>query len=446
MSGRIESRPTDGLTYDPNEPGYWDRAGYEKEQTRIFDICHGCRLCFNLCPSFPALFEAIDAKGDDVRNLSAAERERVVDLCYECRLCYLRCPYTPRDGHEFQLDFPQLIQRGKALEAKRKGIGIRERMLGDPDRLGRLSSKAPWLANWANRNPLQRVILEKAVGIHRNKKLPEFAAETFEGWLARNGLPAAPAAPAARVALFYTCIVNFNDPTPAKSAVEVFAKNTCAITCPRQNCCGMPALDGGDVEFARKQALANVDSLLPLVRQGWRIAAMNPTCSLMLREEYPRLLGTEDARTVAGAVADPHELLYELRRKDLFNRDFRSTPGTIAYHVPCHLKAQNIGLRSRDLMRLIPEVQITTVDACCSHDGTWAMKKEYFELSMKWGEKAFGPLREAGARILSTDCSLAALQIEQATGIRPLNPMEVLARAYRADGFSQPVPSPQRSE
>jgi glycerol-3-phosphate dehydrogenase subunit C len=439
MSSRIESRPTDGLTYNPNDSKYWDRGAFEKEETRIYDICHGCRLCFNLRPSFPALFDAIDAKGDDVRSLTVAERERVVDLCYGCRLCYQRCPYTPRDGHDFQLDFPQLMQRGKAIKVKERGLGLRERMLGDPDRLGRISSLAPGLANWANKNPLQRLIMERTVGIHRKKKLPEFAHETFEHWLSRRGLPAAPAAPAAKVALFYTCILNFNNPAPAQAAVEVFAKNNCALACPSQNCCGMPALDGGDIEFAKKEATANVASLLPLVREGWRVAAMNPTCALMLREEYPRLLGTDDARTVADAVADPHELLYELRRKDLFNREFRSTPGSIAYHVPCHLKAQNIGLRSRDLMRLIPEVQVTGVDACCAHDGTWAMKKEYFELSMKWGEKAFGPLREAGTRVMATDCSLAAIQIEQGTGTRPLHPIEVLARAYRSDGFDQPV-------
>jgi glycerol-3-phosphate dehydrogenase subunit C len=446
MSSRIESRPTDGLTYDPNEPKYWDRAGFEKELTRVFDICHGCRLCFNLCPSFPALFDAVDAKGDDVRHLTAAERERVVDLCYGCKLCELRCPYTPRDGHEFQLDFPCLMMRGKAIKAREQGLSVRERMLGDPDRLGRLSSRLPALANWANKNPLQRLIMERAVGIHRHKKLPEFVGETFERWVAKQGLPAAPAQPVAKVAIFHTCFINFNNPAPGKAAIEVLAKNNCAITCPKQNCCGMPALDGGDIEFAKKEAAANVASMLPLARAGWRVAAMNPTCALMMRQEYPRLLGTEDARIVAAAVADPHELLYELRRKDLFNREFRSTPGSIAYHVPCHLKAQHIGLRSRDLMRLIPEVQITGVDACCAHDGTWAMKKEHFELSMKWGEKAFGPMRDAGAAVMATDCCLAALQIEQATGTRPLHPIEVLARAYQPDGFDQPVPQSPAQE
>jgi len=162
-----------------------------------------------------------------------------------------------------------------------------------------------------------------------------------------------------------------------------------------------------------------------------------------MRGEYPNLLDSPEAREVAAAVADPHELLYELRRAGKFNRDFRSTPGTVAYHLPCHLKAQNIGFRSRDLMRQIPGAEVTTVDACTAHDGTWAMKKEFFELSMKWGEKAFAGMRDAGANVAATDCPLAAIQIEQATGIRPLNPAEILARAYEPDGFPTPVAPPE---
>jgi Fe-S oxidoreductase len=173
--------------------------------------------------------------------------------------------------------------------------------------------------------------------------------------------------------------------------------------------------------------------MLPLVREGYKIAAINPTCSLMMRAEYPSLLPGAEVKEFAAAVVDSHELLYELHRAGKFNKEFLSTPGTIAYHVPCHLKAQGIGLRSRDLMRQIPGVEVTTVDACTAHDGTWAMKKEFFALSMKWGEKAFAGMREAGARVMATDCPLAAVQIEQATGVRPLHPLEVLARAYKQE-------------
>jgi glycerol-3-phosphate dehydrogenase subunit C len=443
MAKRIESRPTDGLSYNSIEPKYWDRAGLDREVVRVFDICHGCRLCFNLCPSFPALFDAIDRKDGDVRALSAAEKERVVDLCYGCKLCEIKCPYTPRDGHEFQLDFPRLILRAKAVSAKEHGLRLRERLLGHPDQLGKLGGLTPRLANWGCRQKFQRAMMEKILGIHRDKLLPDFAAETFDKWLKRNPLPPDPADPAAKVAIFPTCFVNYYNPGPGKAAVEVFAKNGCAVKCPKQNCCGMPALDSGDIEFARKEARANVESMLPLVRAGYKIAAINPTCSLTMRKEYPNLLPGDEVKEFAAAVADSHELLNDLRRAGRFNKDFQSTPGTVAYHVPCHLKAQGIGLRSRDLMRQIPGVEVTTVDACSAHDGTWAMKKEFFALSMQWGRKAFDGMREADARVMATDCPLAAVQIEQATGVHPIHPIEVLARAYRRGGFPDPVPPAQ---
>jgi glycerol-3-phosphate dehydrogenase subunit C len=438
---RIESKPTDGLTYNLNDPKYWDRAGLNKELERGFDICQGCRLCFNLCPSFPALFDAADRNDQDVRGLTAAERGHVIDLCYECKLCEVKCPYTPRDGHEFQLDYPALLMRAKAVRAKENGVGLREKALSNPDLLGKIATKTPGLANWGCRQNFQRVAMEKLLGIHRDKKLPDFAAETFDKWLSRNPLPPSPADASAKVALFPTCFVNYYNPGPGKAAVKVLAKNGCDVKCPKQNCCGMPALDGGDVDFARKQARANIDSILPLVRQGYKIAAVNPTCSMTMRKIYPNLLPGDDVKEYAAAVVDTHELLYEVRRAGRFSKDFKSTPVSIAYHVPCHLKAQAIGFRSRDLMRQIPGVQISTVEACTAHDGTWAMKKEFFELSMKWGEKAFSAMRDADAKIMATDCPLAAVQIEQATGMRPIHPLEVLSRAYEENGFPDRVPA-----
>ncbi len=446
MSNRIEARPTDGLCYNSTEAKYWDRAGLDGELERVFDICHGCRLCFNLCPSFPALFDATDRNDGDVRGLTAAEKERVVDLCYGCKLCEMKCPYTPHDGHEFQLDFPRLMLRARLVKAKKNGVKLRERVLARPDQVGLAGATAPALANMMCRQKFQRVAMEKLLGIHRDKLLPDFAAETFDKWLARNPIPAMPAEPTAKVVIFPTCFVNYFNPGPGKAAVEVFAKNGCAVKCPKQNCCGMPALDSADAEFARKEARANIDSMLPLVREGYKIAAINPTCSLMMRAEYPNLLAGDEVKEFAAAIVDSHELLDQLHRAGKFNNEFQSTPGSIAYHVPCHLKAQDIGPCSQDLMREIPGVEVTTVDACTAHDGTWAMKKEFFALSMKWGEKAFAGMREAHARVMATDCPMAAVQIEQATGVRPLHPLEVLARAYKGDGFPDAVPGPRPTQ
>jgi Fe-S oxidoreductase len=335
-----------------------------------------------------------------------------------------------------------LVRGARGVRAPTQGIHLREKMLGNPDRAGKLGSRVPRLANWSCRSPFQRRMMEKLLGIHRDKQLPEFAGETFERWRDRIGLPPEPDAPNARVAVFHTCFVNYYNPAPGRALFSVLAKNNCAVASPLQNCCGMPALDGGDVEFAQRQARQNVAHLLPLVRQGYRVVAINPTCSLTMRAEYPNLLDSAEAREVAAAVADPHEVLYELRRAGKFNRDFKSTPGTIAYHVPCHLKAQNVGFRARDLMRQIPGTEVTMVDACTAHDGTWAMKREFFELSMKFGAKAFDGMRDANAQVMATDCPLAAIQIHQATGIRPLNPAEIIALAYEPEGFATAVAPP----
>jgi Fe-S oxidoreductase len=440
---RIDATPTDGLSYSATDPKYWDPAGVEKELDRAYDICNGCRLCFNLCPSFPTLFEAMDRTENDVRALTAPERQRVVDLCWNCKACEVKCPYTTRDQHEFQLDFARLIMRKKAIDARANGIPIRDRLLGNPDLLGTMGSIAPALANLTCRTGLHRVAMELLLGIHRDKKLPEFAHETFERWVHRNPLPPPPPEPAAKVVLFPTCFVNFYNPEPAKAAVKVFERNEVAMTCGKENCCGMPALDGGDVAFAQKQARQNVDALLPQIRAGWKVAVLNPTCSMTMRHEYLDILEGDDVKEFAAGIVDPHELLWQLKAADRFDRDFKSTPGSVAYHVPCHLKSQQIGFRSRDLMRLIPGSKMATIDACTAHDGTWAMKAEYFRESMKWGKKAFDGMTNAEPDVMATDCPLAAVQIEQATGTKPIHPIEVLERAYRADGFPTPVAPPE---
>jgi glycerol-3-phosphate dehydrogenase subunit C len=204
----------------------------------------------------------------------------------------------------------------------------------------------------------------------------------------------------------------------------------------------MPALEAGDVELAKKLARSNVDSLLPHARQGKKILAINPTCSYMLKKEYPELLGNEEARQVGQATMDLCEYLFSLKQAGRFCRDFRSTPTTIAYHLPCHLKAQNIGFRSRDILRLLPETKVTLVDQCCGHDGTWAMKQEFFPLSKQAGKKAFEQMAAANAGVLASDCPLAAIQFEQALGQLPLHPIQILARAYESEGFAKRIEPP----
>jgi glycerol-3-phosphate dehydrogenase subunit C len=440
---RIVAQPTDGLAYSPLAPHYYDEPKLLAELERVFDICHGCRLCFNLCPSFPALFNAVDAHGGDVRQLSAAESDRVVDTCYQCKLCYVKCPYTPADGHEFQLDFPRLMARAKAIRVRKRGLGLRERLLGNPDLLGRLAGLTPWLANLANRIRPNRWLLEKLLGVHRHKLLPAFHGQTFMRWFRRHRGELKLDGDNGKVFYFPTCFVNYNNPAIGQAAVRVFARNGLNVACDYRQCCGMPALDGGDVPAAQRLARANIALLLPYVRSGHKVLVTNPTCSMMMRKEYPELVEGAEARELAAAVMDPNEYLNELRRAGKLDTGFRSTPGKVRYHVPCHLRAQNIGFRSRDMMQSIgkgsgAETEVELVAECCGHDGTWAMKTEYFELSLASGKKAFEGMRGEG--LLSTDCPLAAIQFEQATGTRPLHPLQVLERAYRADGFATPIP------
>jgi len=434
---RIKGAPTEGLSYSPLDAHYFDADGLAQELTRVFDICVGCRLCFNLCPSFPALFRFADGYDSDVTRLTREQTDHVVDTCYQCKICYVKCPYTPDEGHEFQLDFPRLIARAKAVRVRQRGVPLRERMLAQPDRLGRLAGLMPALANLGNRLAPNRWLMEKVLGIHRRKILPDFHGQTFQKWFDRTYRRDAAAGENGEVFLFATCFVNFNNPAVGQAAVEVLQRNKVGVTCDYRQCCGMPALDGGDVAAAQRMARENIALLMPHVRAGRTVLAINPTCSMMMRKEYPELVGGEDAKALAAAVKDPNEFLNELRRAGKLDTAFRSSPGAVSYHVPCHLRAQNIGYRSRDMLRSIKGTEVELVAECSGHDGTWAMKKEFFEMSLQSGRKAFKGMKADTLTV--TDCPLAALHFEQATGTRPLHPLQVLARAYRADGFPQAI-------
>ena len=448
--GPISYKPTDGLSYDPSEPKYWDRAGLDKEVTRAFEICHGCRMCFKFCDAFPDLFALIDKQHDgDVTKLSRAETDGVMDKCFQCKLCEVQCPYTPRDKHEFQLDFPKLVHRYKALEAKEHGTSLGDKFLGDPDLTGKLARASLGVANAMNRVKLHRWFMEKVLGIHRDKLLPEFAGESFEGWAEGAGKLAKE--PAGEVVLFQTCYVQHNEPQIGKDTVEVLEHNEVKVDCAAGlRCCGMPAWEHGDLETLRKNARANLDVLMPFVDKGAKVLAINPTCSMMLRREWPHLLeGTdrERAERLAAAVMDPSEFLWSIRREPRFKGEFKSSPGgPVAYHAPCHLRAQAVGFKGRDLIKKIPGVQVTSVTECCGHDGTYAMRVDGFEASQRIGKKAFEGMQAPDAATWVTDCPLAALQFEQHAGTRPLHPMSLLARAYRGESFAESVAGATRKD
>ncbi len=441
----ISYLPTDGLSYDPADEKYWNKSALGKEIERIFEICHGCRLCFKFCDTFPNLFALLDKQYDgDVRKISAKDTEEILDTCFQCKLCEVNCPYTPRDGHAYLVDFPKLVHRFKANQAKENGIPLRDRLLGDPDEAATLARASLGIANLANRNRLNRWFMEKTVGIHRDKLLPDFAPQTFEAWAEKSGRIASE--PGGEVVLFQTCYVQNNEPQIGKDTIQVLEHNRVKVSCARGLCCcGMPAWEKGDIEKLRRQAKRNMRILLPFVERGAKVLAINPTCSMMFRREYPELVALEDreaARKLSEATMDPSEFLWSIRNEERFATDFKSTPGgAVAYHAPCHLRAQAIGFRSRDLLKKIPGVRPIMSQECCGHNGTYALTVEGFEPSRRIGSKAFEAMKEVQASVWVTDCPLAALQFQQHAGTKPLHPMSVLARAYREDGFPGKVES-----
>lgn len=446
----ISYQPTDGLCYDPAAPPYWSREALWKEIVRIFAVCHGCRLCFKYCETFSDLFALLDRKYDgEVRSISAEEAEKLLDKCFQCKLCEVQCPYSPRDHHPYQVDFPKMVHRFRAIRAKERGIPLRDRLLGAPDTLGRLARASFGLANLANRMPLNRILMEKVLRIHRRKLLPDFARQSFETWALRTGRIAA--APGCEVVLFQTCFIQHNEPEIGRDTIEVLEKNGVDVKCVRGlRCCGMPAWEKGNLAAVQSRAKQNLAILLPFVEKGAKIIVINPTCAMMMRREYPQLVAEEDrvaARKLAEAVMDPSEFLWSIRDQERFNTNFLSSPGeTVSYHTPCHLRAQAIGFRSRDLLRKIPGVKPTMVQECCGHDGTFSMTVEGFEPSKRVGQKAFAGMKESGAQVWATDCPLASLQFHQHAGVKALHPMSILARAYRTDGFPEKTAAQSEKE
>jgi Fe-S oxidoreductase len=308
------------------------------------------------------------------------------------------------------------------------------------------------LANAMNRVKIHRWFMEKFLGVHRDKLLPDFASSTFETWAKDQGrLLDKPTGTAPEAVLFQTCFVQNNEPQIGRDVLEVMDRNQVKTACVKGlQCCGMPAWEHGDLETMRKQASHNLDALMPFVESGSKVLVVNPTCAMMMRREYPELLPESErdrARKLAEVVQDPSEFLWSIRQEERFNTDFQSTPGgAVAYHAPCHLRAQAVGFRGRDLLRKIPDVKPKLVMECCGHDGTAAMKVEGFEYSQRVGKKAFDGMQEPGTEVWATDCPLAAIQFQQHAGVKPMHPMSILARAYRKDGFPQPVESKPKTE
>lgn len=417
------------MPFDPGDPAFFDPKAVEKELARITEICDGCRRCHRLCPSFDFMLEKVDEHEGDVAKVTSADYRRIVDLCWQCKLCFNHCPYTP--PHRFDIDFPRLMLRAKAARANAEGVTRQDRWLGNVDRMGRLASAAAPLANFANTFKPHRIALEAVVGIHRDRNLPRFHHKTFARWFRERAPRPTTTGPARPIALFYSCSVNYNEPQVGRDTVAVLERNGCRVSCPEQVCCGMPYLDGGDIASATENARRNLAVLAPLVQEGARVVVPQPTCSYVLKHEYPLLVPGPEADAVSGATRDVFEYLAVRQKEGTLDTSFPGPgPGRVAYQMPCHLRAQNMGWKTRDVLQLIPGTEVSVVERCTAMDGTWGMKKEYFPISLQYARKAAEEMEASAPQTYATDCTLSALQIEAVRGHKPAHPLALLREAY----------------
>ncbi len=427
------------ITYDPHHPKYLDEADVRNELTRVYDLCHGCRLCFKFCSSFPTLFSYVDAHDDqDAGKLTPAQQDQVIDECFQCKLCYINCPYIPGQS-EWALDFPRLMLRADAMRHVTGQVSARDKattqMMARTDALGKVGTAiAPVMnkAMGAEKGSLIRKVIEKTSGVSSQRLLPPFARTRFSVWfrkrprvrlLNRQG----------KVALFPTCLVEYQAPAIGQDLVKVYERNgiECTIT-EGVGCCGAPWLHSGDVDNFTKVATKNVRELAKFVKDGNDIVVPQPTCGYVLKKDYIDYVGGADAKLVAEHTFDSSEYLIRLNKGENTKLDIEfpgEIPETITYHTPCHLRAQNIGLKSRDLMKLTG-AKIKLVQQCSGIDGMWGLRAENAELSLPHARKLAGEIERANGEVVAGDCHLANTAITEQTDLVPLHPIQVIARAY----------------
>jgi glycerol-3-phosphate dehydrogenase subunit C len=420
------------------EADFWDQQKAEKELERIFDICHGCRRCVSLCTTFPTLFDLVDASSTmEVDGVKKEDYWKVVDQCYLCDLCYMtKCPYVP--PHPWNVDFPHVMLRAKAIKF-RKGIRFRDRLLSSTDAMGRLAA-IPVVAqtvNAANKNALARSVLQSTLGIHKDRELPPYAPKKFRSaaktefsFPVRDGKNTP-----GKVAVFSTCYVNYNEPGMGHDLLALLRHNEIPyVIVEKEACCGMPKLELGDLEGVDKLKKLNIPVLAKYAAAGFAILAPVPSCALMFKQELP-LMYPDDPDTIAvrDAMHDPFEYFVARRKDGLLKTDFAHQLGKVSYHIPCHSRVQNMGQKTREMLESIPGTEVTTVERCAGHDGTWGVKTEYFDNSMKIGRPVFRMMAEPQPAYISSDCPIAARHIRQGMGETTAvkaHPLTLLRTAY----------------
>lgn len=425
---------------DWTNPTYYDQEDLYKELERVYDICHGCRRCVSLCQAFPTLFDLVDeSETMEVDGVAKEDYWRVVDHCYLCDLCFMtKCPYVP--PHEWNVDFPHLMLRAKAVKFKQGKTKRRDKILSSTDRVGTLASipVVSQVVNATNKSKTGRKLLDSALGVHPDARVPEYHSNRLRKRLkGKTGIAAEsePAGPTrGKVALFATCYNNVNEPDVGMDLVAVFEHNEIAVRIPeKEKCCGMPKLELGDLESVKKARDVNLPVLERLVDEGWDIVAPVPSCVLMFKQELP-LMFPEDAglAKVKERVFDPFEYLMLRHKHGKLKTDFKNPLGSVAYHAACHQRVQNMGQKTREILSLVPDTRVEVIERCSGHDGTYAVKKEFYAHSMKILRPVVTRVKQAQADHYGSDCPMAGQHIGHglADGSKPEHPLSLLRMAY----------------
>ena len=422
------------------EPQFGDEAALFKELERTFDICHGCRRCFSLCNSFPTLFDAVDASSSgEVEGVDRKVYWEVVDNCYLCDMCYMtKCPYVP--PHPWNVDFPHLMLRAKAFKYQHQGETWQDKLLSSTDAVGSIAGipVVAGVVNAVNRTALGRKLLDKVVGVHPQAPVPEYHSHSYRKRHAQHKKPAITAQPTpetrGRVVLFATCYGNRNEPRLNEDLAAIFEHNGIEVVLAEsERCCGMPKLEMGDLQSIEKLKDQNIPALLDKVNEGYDIVTPVPSCTLMFKQELPLLFPDDaDVQRVKAAMFDPFEYLWLRHKAGLLDTQFKGSLGKVSYHVACHLRVQNMGLKTRDVLMLVPGTKVEPIERCSGHNGTYGVKTKYRAASMKIGRPVFRKVAEAQADHYSSDCPMAGHQIE--SGLEehraPDHPLTLLRKAY----------------
>lgn len=428
-----------------NDPEFWDEQLLNKELERVYDICHGCRRCVSLCNAFPTLFDLVDESDTmEVDGVDVADYTKVVDQCYLCDLCYLtKCPYVP--PHEWNVDFPHLMLRAKAVKFKKGDTKLRDRLITSTDMVGKMASKPVInsLVNGGNKSGVVRSLLDSTLGIHKDAKLPEYSSEparkkhavlNFDPAKQADSAQDSQAGSNGKVMLFTTCYCNYNEPDISDSVIAVLKHNDVEVSLPqREHCCGMPKLELGDLDTVGRLKDQNIPVLYEAVQNGYAIMAAVPSCVLMFKQELPLMFPEDEkVQAVAKAFHDPFEYLHKLHKNGKLKLDFKSELGSISYHVACHQRVQSIGPKTKQILELIPETTVKSIERCSGHDGTYGVKKETLKYANKIVKPVVRQVDQQQADYYGSDCPVAGRHIENNLegDKQTVHPIDMLRIAY----------------